>query len=120
MYQRLGRWSYQNRVAVVLGWVFALALLIGVAVGIGPSYDGAFEIPASESADGFALLEEEFPGAGGSFGGTIVFKADQGVDDPEVQGAMEELFTLVDSIEVDEGLDANGADLDDVTVRSPY
>ena len=55
-------------------------------------------MPASESADGFDVLEQYFPalGAGGA-SGTIVFRADQGVDDPDVTAAMEELFATVNA-----------------------
>ncbi len=120
MYQRLGRWSFRNRRLVAAIW---LALLFGVnalAGAIGSAFDGAFEIPASESADGFEILEREFPGAGGSFGGSIVFQAEQGVDDPEVQAAMEALFAEIDAVEVDAELDDAGIDQDDVTIVSPY
>ena len=50
-------------------------------------------MPGSGSAAGFAVLEEHFPELGtGGQSGTIVFKARQGVDDPAVRAAMEELF----------------------------
>ena len=84
----------------------------------GSSYDAALDIPDSDSADGFDVLEEHFPelGAGGQ-SGTIVFRADQGVDDPEVAAAMEELFALVNAGFPDEsGVAAHPG----ATVISPY
>ena len=40
--------------------------------------------------DGFDILDEHFGGQGTGITGTIVFQAEQGVDDPEVQAAMED------------------------------
>ncbi len=74
---------------------------------IGASSDSSFSIPDSESKSGFDTLDEFFGGAGSGRSGTIVFIADQGVDDPEVQAAMTELFDQVDEIE-------------GVTLTSPY
>ena len=83
-------------VAAVGIWLLAVIAVFASAGAAGAAYDGAFDIPDSDSADGFAVLEEYFPalGAGGQ-SGTIVFRADQGVDDPEVVAGMEELFAEV-------------------------
>ena len=63
--------------------------------GSGGSFKDEFNPPASDSKDGFDLLEDNFEGQGTGFSGSIVFRADQGVDDPEVQAAMEDLFDEV-------------------------
>ena len=62
-----------------------------------------------ESTEGFTLVESEFDdGSGSPQSGQIVFEAEQGVDDPAVRAAMEEMFAEV-------------AEIDDVTaVQSPY
>ena len=54
------------------------------AVGaIGSSSESSFESPDSDSLAGFEILKENF-GVGGSFlSGSIVFEAEQGVDDPD-------------------------------------
>src|SRR5690606_33704551 len=44
-------------------------------------------------------------GRGAGTPGTIVFRAEQGVDDPAVQRAMEELFTVVETLAADPGVD---------------
>src|SRR5690606_9040914 len=54
--------------------------------------------PASESSAGLELLADEFPGAGGD-SASIVFKAEQGADAPEVQAAMIDLFDQVAEID---------------------
>ena len=66
-----------------------------------------FNLPDVESRQGFDILDDHFGGQGTGAVGTIVFVADQGVDDPQVQAGMEELFAHV-------------AEIDDVTgVESP-
>ncbi|HMJ76046.1 MAG TPA: MMPL family transporter, partial [Iamia sp.] len=75
-------------------------------------------MPGSDSDAGFAALEEHFPELGtGGQSGTIVFRADQGVDDPTVVAGLEDLFAAVDAGFPDEdGVPrALGA-----TVVSPY
>ncbi len=120
MYQRLGRWSFRNRRLVVVLWALALVGANAAGAAAGAAFNGEFEIPASESADGFEVLSENFPGAGGSFGGSIVFEAEQGVDDPEIQAAMTALFDEIAELEVDTSLNDEGIDADDVAVTSPY
>jgi putative drug exporter of the RND superfamily len=96
--RRLAAWCFDHRIAAIGLWLVGLAALFGAAGAIGPSYDAVLDIPDSDSADGFAVLEEQFPELGaGSQSGTIVFRADQGVDDPEVKAEMETLFALVDA-----------------------
>ncbi|HAS10397.1 MAG TPA: MMPL family transporter [Acidimicrobiaceae bacterium] len=98
MYMQLARWCYAHRRPVVVVWI-ATVVLAGVAVAlVGSDFTGNPEAPESESRDGFAVLEEHFDGLGAGPTGSIVFQADQGVTDPEVQAAMEELFAQTDEI----------------------
>ncbi len=114
----VGAWCFDRRIAAVGMWLVGLVTIFGAAGAIGPAYDAAFDIPDSDSADGFDVLDEHFGelGAGGQ-AGTIVFRADQGVDDPAVMAAMEELFAIVDA-----GFpDASGSPRHPgATVVSPY
>ena len=104
---KLGRFAFRRRWFVLGAWVTALVTVIALVGTIGASSDSSFSIPDSESKSGFDTLDEYFGGAGSGRSGSIVFSADQGVDDPEVQAAMTELFEEVDQIE-------------GVTVISPY
>jgi RND superfamily putative drug exporter len=115
---RVGGWCFDHRVAAVGVWLLGLVTVLGAAGAIGPAYDAVLDIPDSDSADGFAVLDEHFPALGaGTQSGTIVFRADQGVDDPEVTAAMEELFALVDAGFPDEdGVPEHPG----ATVISPY
>ncbi|MEI2653794.1 MAG: hypothetical protein V9G12_16895 [Microthrixaceae bacterium] len=72
--------------------------IFGAGGAVGSQFSANAQVPGSGSAAGFAVLDEHFPelGTGGQTG-TIVFRAAQGVDDPEVRAAMEELFATVDA-----------------------
>ncbi|MGZ8641514.1 MAG: MMPL family transporter, partial [Actinomycetota bacterium] len=108
MFARLGRWCFHNRGKVALLWLGAL-ILGGAASGvIGTAYNTQFSLPDVESRRGFDILDRYFAdsGAGGE-GGTIVFRAEQGVTDPEVRQAMTAFF--------DEASKIKG-----ITLVSPY
>jgi RND superfamily putative drug exporter len=116
--RRVSAWCFDNRFAAVGLWLLGLVALFGAAGVIGPAYDSVLDIPDSDSADGFAALERHFPELGtGNQSGTIVFRADQGVDDPEVRAAMEDLFAQVEAgFPADDGV----ARYPGATVVSPY
>jgi RND superfamily putative drug exporter len=118
MLTRVGGWCFDHRIAAIGLWLLGLATVLGAAGAIGPAYDAVLDIPDSDSADGFAVLDEHFSELGaGTQSGTIVFQADRGVDDPEVTAAMEELFALVDAGFPDEdGVPEHPG----ATVISPY
>ena len=90
-------------------WILVLVVGNGVASGIGDAYRQDFSLEGFESTDGFSLVESEFEdGSGSPQTGQIVFRAEQGVNDPAVRAAMEKMFAAV-------------AAIDDVTaVQSPY
>jgi RND superfamily putative drug exporter len=109
LFVRLGRWCFRNRGKVALGWLGVLILggVLANAV-IGTAYSTEFALPDVESRRGFDILDEHFTdSAAGGEGGTIVFRAEQGVNDPEVQAAMTEFFDEASQIE-------------GITVVSPY
>ncbi len=108
MFTRLAQWCYRRRRLVLILWIVTIlgVNMVGAATG-GPSFNGELDIPASETADGFETIDEYFPGASGTLTGSIVFTTEAGIADPEVQSAMEGLFAEV-------------AEIDQVTVLSPY
>jgi RND superfamily putative drug exporter len=109
MFSRIGTWCHDRRKLVVGLWLVLLFIGNGVAGGIGDAYRQDFSLEGFESTDGFTLVESEFDdGSGSPQSGQIVFAAEQGVDDPEVKAAMEELFVAA-------------AGIDGVTgIQSPY
>jgi RND superfamily putative drug exporter len=88
-------------------WVVALVVIGGISGALGTQYQDEFNLPDVESKTGFDILESSFGGQGAGITGTIVFSAEQGVDDSEVREAMEAFFAELDA-------------RDDLTVASPY
>ena len=107
MYSSLGRWCYRHPWRVLVAWLLVIVIAAGVARGLGPAYGATPTAPDSESTRGADILSAHFGNLGGTIGGTIVFGADQGVNDPAVRAAMTDLFDKVEAIE---GID----------VASPY
>jgi RND superfamily putative drug exporter len=95
VFPRLGSWCHDRRKLVLVAWIAVLFVFNMVANSIGDSYRQDLNLPDVESRDGIDLLNDRFEGQGAGFTGTIVFQADQGVDDPEVQDAMSALFDTV-------------------------
>ena len=107
MLDRIARFCVRRRGLVLIAWVAVLVVLNVVANGIvGSNYRADMKLPDSESRDVQRQLEAANPDRAG-FNAQIVFEAEQGVDDPQVQAAMEGLFAKVDQ-------------LDGVSVTSPY
>src|SRR5262245_48358958 len=80
-------------------WIAVLLFGNGIAGGVGDKFRDEFNLPDSESRTGFDILDAHFGGQGTGPTGTIVFTADQGVDDPEVRSQMQDLFTYVAGID---------------------
>jgi len=95
---RVAGWSFDHRGRAVGIWLVALVTIFAAAGALGSNFTTSAEVPGSGSAAGFAVLAEHFPELGtGGQSGTIVFRAAQGVDDPQVRAAMEELFDHIDA-----------------------
>ena len=107
MFGRFGSLCFRRRRLVVALWFASLIILGSISGAVGTAFQDEFNLPNVESKTGFDILEEHFGGQGTGVTGTIVFRADQGVDDPTVRRAMEDLFAKVDGRE-------------NVRVGSPY
>jgi len=107
MLARLGRWSFLNPWRIIVIWITGIVAVFGLVGMIGADFNDSFEIPGSESQQGFDTLDTFFGGEGSGPQGSIVFEADAGVDDPAVVAAMETMFAGV------EGLDG-------ASIGSPY
>jgi RND superfamily putative drug exporter len=106
MLASLARACVRHRWIVIGAWVALLIVVNGIASGVGPDYRTDFTLPDSESKDVQELLEANDPNRAG-FTAQIVAQAEQGIADPEVTAALEDLFAFADS-------------QDGVTVTSPY
>ena len=107
MYSSLGRWCYRHPWRVLIAWLLVIVIAGGAAGSLGAAYGGTPAAPDAESSLGADILDEHFGRIGAVISGRIVFRAEQGVDDPAVRAAMTELFERVEALE-------------GVTVGSPY
>ena len=84
MVTRLGPWAHDRRKLVVALW---LVLLVARVPSRAPSEaaSATSSTPDVESKAGFDILDAEFGGQGTGQVGTIVFRAERGVDDPAVR-----------------------------------
>ncbi|GAA2235818.1 MMPL family transporter [Herbiconiux moechotypicola] len=106
---RIGRFAYRRAWYVIIGWVLALAALLGGGLALGGQFQESFTIPGTESQQTIDKLENLFPAAAGA-GATVVVVAPDGssVNDDDVT---QEITDVSDEI----------ADLGQVaSVISPY
>ena len=108
MFARLGTWCHDRRKLVLATWIGVLVFSFALSGVVGSGFRDDFNLPNVESKKGFDILEEHFGGRGTGQSGTIVFKAAQGVDSPDVKQAMEGLFAKIATTK------------DVVRVQSPY
>ena len=107
MLERVARWSYRRRWTTLGIWVVALIGSGLLASSIGGDYSNDFSLPGAESQEAYDLLLDRFPAFAGDTA-DIVFRAEDGVTDPQVQSTLEGLF-------------ADLSELDHViAVESPY
>ena len=107
MLGRLARVMYRRRRRVLVAWIVLLIGTFALSGAIGGAFRTEFKLPGTESQAAFDLLQRS------SFRdrqvqGQIVFKADQGVDNPAVEQAMQGLFEQVQK------------EIPNVAVVSPY
>ena len=88
MLRRLASTCYHRRWRVLGAWIVLLVLSFA-AFGAAGEYKDEFKLPDSESSDAFDFMESHGFVNEAGFGGKIVFRAEQGVDDPAVREAME-------------------------------
>jgi putative drug exporter of the RND superfamily len=103
MLQRVARWCYHRRWTTVGLWVAALVLFGALGSSIGGEYSQDFSLPGTDSQRAYDLLKDKFPQAAGD-SADVVFKADAGIEDPDVQAAMEGLFAKAAGLDHVEGV----------------
>ncbi|NNE74765.1 MAG: MMPL family transporter, partial [Acidimicrobiales bacterium] len=99
MFASLGRWCFRNRRSVLLLWALLLVFLFVLARNWPGETSGNPESPSSESNSGFEVLEQYFGGVGSGLSGTVVFEAEQGVADTEVEAAIGDYLAEVAEID---------------------
>ncbi|NEA31459.1 MMPL family transporter [Streptomyces sp. SID13031] len=75
---RLGGFAFRHRGSVVLGWIAALALAIGLSSAFGGEFTVDYSTSGSDSQAAQRLLEERFPAQSGATV-TVVAHSDAGI-----------------------------------------
>ena len=83
---------YRRRRYVAIGWVALVVALFALSGAVGGEYRTEFNLPGSETQQAVDLLKERGVEERSGFQGQIVFRAEQGVDDPAVRQTMERFF----------------------------
>ncbi len=108
MMRNLARICYHHRRLTLAGWILLLVGLVVLSQTVGGETRTEFSLPGSESQEAFDLLEDRGFATRAGEPAQIVFQAEQGVNDPAVQQAMEALFATVEQ------------EIEDAEVISPY
>jgi RND superfamily putative drug exporter len=107
MLERLARTMYRRRKPVLVIWIFALIGLFALSGAVGGAFKTEFKLPGTESQAAYDLLAQSKDFRDRQIQAQIVFKADQGVDNADVETAMEDFFAQV-------------AEIPNVSIVSPY
>jgi RND superfamily putative drug exporter len=91
----IARFCYRHRRLVVAGWVVLVVGLFALAGAAGGEYRTEFKLPGSESQQALDLFKARGVSERTGFQGQIVFRAEQGVNDPDVRRVMEAFFAQV-------------------------
>jgi RND superfamily putative drug exporter len=92
--RRFATWTTGHRKTVIISWIVAVIVMLGISGSVGSDFSEEFKLPDSDSKQALDLLEERFPAQSGE-AAQIVFKADQGVESPAVEKKMEGVFAKV-------------------------
>ena len=93
--RRFATWTTGHRKTVIFGWIAALVVIGGIAGNVGTNFSEEFKLPSSDSTEAYELLEDSFPQQSGSTA-QIVFRAEEGVESPQVKKEMESVFKEVE------------------------
>jgi putative drug exporter of the RND superfamily len=92
---RLSRWCFHHRGRVVLGWLAALVVLVGISTAMGSRFDADFNLPRTDSQAAVSLLANNFPAVSGE-GDQIVIRVTKGtVRTPAVRNAVTDMLAKV-------------------------
>jgi RND superfamily putative drug exporter len=101
----IARFAYRRRWYVLAGWVGLLVALFASSAAFGQEFTTEFKLPGSESQEALDLLEEKGVAERTGIQGQVVFKAEQGVNDPAVRESIESLLADIESQPAIEGLE---------------
>jgi RND superfamily putative drug exporter len=92
---RIARVAYRRRGLVVLAWLAALAIAVGLSAAFGGEFTADYSAPGSDSRAAQSLLEQRFPSQSGATV-EVVVRADAGVT--AVQPAVRDLLAQMAAV----------------------
>ena len=88
---RLARVAYRRRGRVVLGWIAALAIAIGLSAAFAGDFNADYSTPGSDSKQAQDLLENRFPAQSGDTVDVVV-RANDAATSPDVKSDVTQLL----------------------------
>jgi putative drug exporter of the RND superfamily len=95
---RLADIAYRRRGRMVLAWIVATVVLIGLGSSLAGDYHADYNTPGSESKAASEFTKREFSGYSGQEI-YVVWKNPQGVDSPATKRQMDAFFTQAEKVE---------------------
>ena len=95
---RLADIAYRRRGRMVLGWIVAAILIIGVGSSLAGEFEADYNTPGSESKAASDLTEERFEGYSGQEI-YVVWKDDRGADSPAARERLDAFFAEATQVE---------------------
>src|SRR3954452_9448081 len=95
---RLAEYACRHRGRMVLGWIVAAVVIIGIGSSLAGEYEADYDTPNSESKAASDLTKQRFDGYSGQEI-YAVWKAQQGVDSPQVRQSMDRFFAQAEKVE---------------------
>ena len=91
----MARWCFRHRRIVVMGWLLAIAALVGITQSVGTAYSDSFSLPGTESTRALELLSSALPAQAGDSSTIVVHVANGQVTDPAVQKSVTAMLDKV-------------------------
>jgi len=95
---RLADFSYRNRVLMVVGWIAAAVVIIGLGIALAGEYEADYNTPGSESKAASELTERAFGGYTGQEV-LVVWKDEDGANSPAARKRVDAFLAEVEGIE---------------------
>src|ERR1044072_6958043 len=95
---RLADIAYRRRGRMVLAWISATVLIIGLGSSLAGEYEADYNTPGSESKAASELTEREFGGYSGQEI-YVVWKDPRGADGPAARKQMDGFFAQAEKVD---------------------
>ena len=92
---RLARWCFRHRKAVLLAWLVALVLALGIAKHVGSTYSTTFSFPSTDSSKASDIVKANFPTQAGDSDQIVVQAKTGTLASPEVESAVTTMLAKV-------------------------